>query len=62
MLHFLRENGFPVDLVFETDLEHEDYRTIVKCDGKEIDTIYSKTMKDRAKYAAGFFKGYECKI
>ena len=68
MLSYLKENGFPMTIHFET-LEYNDskegfkgYISIVTDDnGNEIDRFTHKEYRGRVYWAQGFFKGLELK-
>lgn len=65
MLKYLKNNGFPVDLDFET-LPHEDpendfhgWKSKIFVDGKYYKDFIHSEYRDRDKWANGFFAAYE---
>ncbi len=64
MLQFLKENGYPIDLEFETrsyEDEKEDfhgYKSDVFVDGVLYETLIHSEYKSRIYYADGFFSAY----
>jgi hypothetical protein len=67
MVRYLKENGFPIDLIIETSQEEDEeenwkgWKSIITVDGFIIDTIYHNDYRSRVFWAGGFFKGLEYK-
>jgi hypothetical protein len=65
MLRYLKNNGFPVDLEFQTDPYHSDdddfhgFKSEIFVDGNHFTDLIHSNYRDRVHYANGFLAAYE---
>ena len=65
MLKFLKNNGYPVDLFFETEEHHDEendfhgWKSKIFVDGAHYRDFIHPEYRDRVKWANGFFAAYE---
>jgi hypothetical protein len=60
MLVYKKENGFPVDITFDTKPcgMLDGYISDVIIDGKLVETYFHRNMRDRIEYAEKIFEPY----
>jgi peroxiredoxin family protein len=58
MLRYLKENGFPVDIIFDTKpcAMMDGYLSDVYIEGDLIETYFHESMRDRVEYAEKIFE------
>jgi hypothetical protein len=60
MLEYKKENGFPVDITFDTSPcgMLDGYVSRVNVDGKFLESFFHHSLDDRKKYAEQIFENY----